>query len=169
MYILGLLVLFGLVVLLWPAISTGLGVIAPWILWPLGIIFFLIVIGNADKKPPKASQVPQTPIKPARTIIELAQADKTKLVAAMKADSELCQAVYTVIENDKASTSLLQRKLVIGYSKAAKLIQEMVDLGVISEQDGARPRTVYIDVFQGMPIRPIVKPTEQTETYDLVD
>jgi hypothetical protein len=54
MYLLGILVLFGLVVLLWPAISTGLGVIAPWILWPLGIILFLVGLGNSGKKPPKA-------------------------------------------------------------------------------------------------------------------
>jgi hypothetical protein len=48
-----ILVLFGLVVLLWPAISTGLGAIGPWVFWGIIIICFLLglsELGNKTKK-----------------------------------------------------------------------------------------------------------------------
>lgn len=59
-------------------------------------------------------------------------------------DPEYQQAVQTVINAGKASTSLLQRKLRIGYGKASRIIEEMEENGVIGPADGARPREVLI-------------------------
>jgi S-DNA-T family DNA segregation ATPase FtsK/SpoIIIE len=53
-------------------------------------------------------------------------------------------ALRVVIESRKASTSLLQRKLRIGYARAARIIEEMEEQGVIGPADGARPRDVLI-------------------------
>lgn len=53
-------------------------------------------------------------------------------------------AVRVVIENKKASTSLLQRRLRIGYSRAARIMEEMEEQGVIGPADGARPREVLV-------------------------
>ena len=53
-------------------------------------------------------------------------------------------AVDTVLASGKASTSLLQRKLYIGYGKAARYIDKMTELGIISEPDGAKPRDVLV-------------------------
>lgn len=53
-------------------------------------------------------------------------------------------AVRVVVEGKKASTSLLQRRLRIGYARAARLIEEMEEQGVIGPADGARPRDVLI-------------------------
>lgn len=53
-------------------------------------------------------------------------------------------AMRVVIESKKASTSLLQRRLRIGYARAARIIEEMEDQGVIGPADGARPREVLI-------------------------
>lgn len=53
-------------------------------------------------------------------------------------------AVNVVIEGGKASTSYLQRRLRIGYSRAARLIEEMEENGVISQADGNRPRDVLV-------------------------
>ena len=53
-------------------------------------------------------------------------------------------AVRVVIESRKASTSLLQRKLRVGYSRAARIIEEMEEQGIIGPADGARPREVLI-------------------------
>lgn len=68
-------------------------------------------------------------------------------------DDMFKDAVRVVIENRKASTSLLQRKLRIGYGRAARLIEEMEEQGIIGPADGARPREVLIssidDVFGG--------------------
>ncbi len=68
-------------------------------------------------------------------------------------EAEFKDAVRVVIEARKASTSLLQRRLRIGYGKAARLIEEMEEQGIISPADGSRPREVLVssldDVFGG--------------------
>jgi len=62
-------------------------------------------------------------------------------------------AVRVVIDNRKASTSLLQRRLRIGYGRAARLIEQMEEQGIIGAADGSRPREVLVssldDVFGG--------------------
>ncbi|HSW92309.1 MAG TPA: DNA translocase FtsK, partial [Patescibacteria group bacterium] len=60
------------------------------------------------------------------------------------ADSMFRDACRVVIETRKASTSLLQRKLRIGYARAARIIEEMEEQGIIGPADGARPRDVLI-------------------------
>lgn len=52
-------------------------------------------------------------------------------------------AVQMVNEAGKASASLLQRRLRIGYARAARLLDILEDNGVIGPADGARPREVY--------------------------
>ncbi len=53
-------------------------------------------------------------------------------------------AVNVVIESHKASTSLLQRRLRIGYGRAARLIETMEEQGIIGQADGSRPREVLV-------------------------
>lgn len=60
-------------------------------------------------------------------------------------DDMFRDAVRVVIENRKASTSLLQRKLRIGYGRAARLIEEMEEQGIIGQADGSRPREVLVN------------------------
>jgi S-DNA-T family DNA segregation ATPase FtsK/SpoIIIE len=66
-------------------------------------------------------------------------------------DDMFRDAVGVVIENRKASTSLLQRRLRIGYGRAARLIEQMEEQGIIGQADGSRPREVLVssldDVF----------------------
>jgi S-DNA-T family DNA segregation ATPase FtsK/SpoIIIE len=52
------------------------------------------------------------------------------------------QAKQTVIEAGKASTSYLQRKLGVGYARAAKLIDMLEERGVVGPADGAKPREI---------------------------
>jgi S-DNA-T family DNA segregation ATPase FtsK/SpoIIIE len=71
-----------------------------------------------------------------------------------EADDEMWRdAVRVVIENRKASTSLLQRRLRIGYGRAARLIETMEEQGIVGQADGSRPREVLVhsldDVFGG--------------------
>lgn len=64
-------------------------------------------------------------------------------------------AVRVVIDSGKASASLLQRRLRVGYARAARLIENMEEQGIIGPADGARPRDVLVssmdDVFGGSP------------------
>jgi S-DNA-T family DNA segregation ATPase FtsK/SpoIIIE len=61
-------------------------------------------------------------------------------------------AVQVVVANGKASTSLLQRKLRIGYGRASRLMDMMEEQGIIGPADGAKPRQVLVsnvdDVFR---------------------
>jgi len=60
-------------------------------------------------------------------------------------DDELLEsAAELVIQNGKASATLLQRRLRVGYPKAARLIDLLEDRGVIGPADGSRPREVLI-------------------------
>jgi S-DNA-T family DNA segregation ATPase FtsK/SpoIIIE len=59
-------------------------------------------------------------------------------------DSVYEEAREAVIKAGKASTSYLQRRLRIGYSRAARIMDQLEQEGVIGPQDGARPRDVLI-------------------------
>ncbi|MBR7116376.1 MAG: DNA translocase FtsK 4TM domain-containing protein [Clostridia bacterium] len=59
-------------------------------------------------------------------------------------DQQFLDAVELAIRSGKVSTSLLQRKLQIGYGKAARLIDAMEEIGVVSEPNGQKPRDVLV-------------------------
>ncbi|MCR4435680.1 MAG: DNA translocase FtsK [Clostridiales bacterium] len=62
-----------------------------------------------------------------------------------KGDDELLtQAVDLVIELGQASTSLVQRKLKVGYSRAARILDQMEAWGIIGPPEGSKPRQVLI-------------------------
>jgi S-DNA-T family DNA segregation ATPase FtsK/SpoIIIE len=64
---------------------------------------------------------------------------------AGEADDDLWRdAVSVVVEGRKASTSLLQRRLRVGYARAARLIEAMEEQGIVGQADGSRPREVLI-------------------------
>jgi S-DNA-T family DNA segregation ATPase FtsK/SpoIIIE len=54
------------------------------------------------------------------------------------------EALKIICEHDRASASLLQRRLRIGYARAARLLDELETRGIVSEQDGSKPREVLI-------------------------
>jgi DNA segregation ATPase FtsK/SpoIIIE, S-DNA-T family len=53
-------------------------------------------------------------------------------------------AVREVTANDKASASLLQRRLSIGYARAARILDQLEQAGIVGPQDGSKPREVLI-------------------------
>ncbi len=63
-------------------------------------------------------------------------------------DEELLQTARQVIfEAKKASASLLQRRLRVGYARAARILDIFEEKGLIGPGDGAKPREVYLDKF----------------------
>lgn len=59
-------------------------------------------------------------------------------------DRQFLDAVEIAVNTRKISTSLIQRKLSIGYGKAAKFIDIMEDMGIVGEANGQRPREVKL-------------------------
>ena len=59
-------------------------------------------------------------------------------------DKQFLDAVEVAVSTGKISTSLIQRKISIGYGKAAKFIDVMEDMGIVSEPNGQKPRDVLI-------------------------
>ena len=59
-------------------------------------------------------------------------------------DALLEDAINIAIDAGKVSTSFLQRRMKIGYSRAARIVDLMQELGVVGEADGAKPREVLV-------------------------
>lgn len=54
------------------------------------------------------------------------------------------EAIRIVIREDQASISFLQRKLKVGYSRAARIIDEMEEMGIIGPHEGSKPRKLLL-------------------------
>ncbi len=61
------------------------------------------------------------------------------------ADDMFDEAVQVVTEAQKASASLLQRRLKVGYARAARLLDLMEEKGLIGPGEGAKPREVFLN------------------------
>ena len=59
-------------------------------------------------------------------------------------DKQFLDAVEVAVNTGKISTSLIQRKISVGYGKAAKFIDIMEDMGIVGEPNGQKPRDVLI-------------------------
>lgn len=77
--------------------------------------------------------------------IEESQVDVTDQVLT-DWDEYFRKAAEIVITNDSGSTSLLQRRLKIGYGRAARIIDQLHSAGVVGPADGSKPREVMISL-----------------------
>ena len=84
--------------------------------------------------------------------IEQAVQDKDKKSAPAEAasgsddgDELLPAAVEGVLETGQASVSMLQRRLKLGYSRAARLVDQMEERGIVGPFEGSKPRQLLID------------------------
>ena len=70
--------------------------------------------------------------------------------AAAPGDEKLQKAIEVVVEAGMASTTLLQRKLSLGYARAARLIDELEERKIVGPFEGSKPRKVLITKQQWM-------------------
>ena len=63
-------------------------------------------------------------------------------------DEMLPQAVEAILETKSCSVSMLQRRVKLGYSRAARIVDQMEELGIVGPYEGAKPRKVLVD-YQG--------------------
>ncbi len=68
----------------------------------------------------------------------------TAAVEAMEGDEVFPAAVEAVLEVGMASVSMLQRRLKLGYSRAARLVDQMEEQGIVGPFEGSKPRQVLI-------------------------
>jgi S-DNA-T family DNA segregation ATPase FtsK/SpoIIIE len=73
--------------------------------------------------------------------VEGAEAD---VDAVGERDELFFEAARIVIEHDQGSTSLLQRRLKVGYSRAARIVDQLHEHGIVGPADGSKPREVRI-------------------------
>ena len=65
--------------------------------------------------------------------------------AAGDYDEMLPQAVEAILEIKQCSVSMLQRRVKLGYSRAARIVDQMEELGIVGPYEGAKPRSVLVD------------------------
>lgn len=63
-------------------------------------------------------------------------------------DPMIKEAIQCVVEAGQASTSLLQRRLRLGYARAGRLVDEMEQMGIVGPHEGSKPRQVLITYQQ---------------------
>jgi DNA segregation ATPase FtsK/SpoIIIE, S-DNA-T family len=82
--------------------------------------------------------------------------------AEISDDDQFANAIRIVVNSQKGSASLLQRKLSIGYNRAARLLDELEELGVVGPPNGSKPRDVLITDAEGF----LHKITQQVESSE---
>ena len=78
------------------------------------------------------------------TLTRLREESEAKEARGEEVDDMYDQAIHIVAETRNASISYLQRRLKVGYNRAARMIEQMEIDGIVGRQDGTRPRDVHV-------------------------
>ena len=70
--------------------------------------------------------------------------DPTPTAEELDGDEMLPAAVDVILETGQASVSMLQRRLKLGYARAARIVDEMEEKGIVGPFQGSKPRTILI-------------------------
>jgi S-DNA-T family DNA segregation ATPase FtsK/SpoIIIE len=78
-------------------------------------------------------------------------------------DELLPQAVDVIFDSKQASVSMLQRRLKLGYSRAARLVDQMEEIGVVGPFEGSKPRQILVtkEQWREMQLNNGMAPTEK--------
>ena len=71
----------------------------------------------------------------------------------MEGDEMLPAAVDVILETGQASVSMLQRRLKLGYARAARIVDEMEEKGIVGPFQGSKPRDILITKEQWLSMR----------------
>ncbi len=84
-------------------------------------------------------------------------------------DELLPQAVEVILDTKQASVSMLQRRLKLGYSRAARIVDQMEEIGVVGPFEGSKPRQILVtrEQWQEMQMRGGVSAESYQEQLDL--
>jgi S-DNA-T family DNA segregation ATPase FtsK/SpoIIIE len=70
---------------------------------------------------------------------------KSLNIAEREKDALFDEAVRLILESNQASVSILQRRLMLGYARAARLIDSMEQEGIVGPYQGSKPRKILVD------------------------
>ncbi|HYN19962.1 MAG TPA: DNA translocase FtsK, partial [Thermoanaerobaculia bacterium] len=82
----------------------------------------------------------------------IAEASELEMAALDERDELFLAAARVVVEHDQGSTSLLQRRLKVGYSRAARILDQLEQAGIVGPPDGTKPRDVLITLDELEPL-----------------
>jgi S-DNA-T family DNA segregation ATPase FtsK/SpoIIIE len=74
----------------------------------------------------------------------LKDSQKSHLINGVK-DEFYDQAVRIILESNQASVSILQRRMRLGYTRAARIIDTMEQEGIVGPFEGSKPRKILVD------------------------
>jgi len=78
---------------------------------------------------------------------ERLQSGATPVEEVTEEDEELVEKCLEIIRQEKrASTSLLQRRLRLGYTRAARIVDILEQRGILGPGEGAKPREILVDL-----------------------
>jgi len=103
------------------------------------VIDFIKISGQSEYDDSIVSEIEKNSIKDASASSEKSENDM---------DPIMKEAIRCVIEAGQASTSLLQRRLRVGYARAGRLIDEMEQMGIVGPHEGSKPRQVLMSYQQ---------------------
>ena len=99
-------------------------------------------------KKPELESIVTTQLKEQPTVVlRLAYARKLATTQRLKEAGEQLDAI--VAETRNASISYIQRRLKVGYNRAARMVEQMENEGVVGPQEGTKPREVYVSALDG--------------------
>jgi len=68
----------------------------------------------------------------------------TSSVGADGKDGQIEEAIRLVCQFNTASASFLQRKMSVGYARAARILDQLEEMGIVGQAEGAKPRDVLV-------------------------
>ncbi len=86
-------------------------------------------------------------------------------------DEKIEEAIKIVIDAGQASTSLVQRRLKVGYARAGRMIDEMESLGIVGPHQGSKPRDVlmtYQEWLERKNLTGDTSPSDETDVFSQV-
>ena len=81
----------------------------------------------------------------------------------LEGDEMLPAAVDVILETGQASVSMLQRRLKLGYSRAARLVDQMEERGIVGPFEGSKPRQLLIDKAKWQELQMSKQPQPEPE------
>ena len=77
-------------------------------------------------------------------------------------DAKMEEAIQFVIESGQASTSMLQRRLKVGYARAGRMIDDMEQLGIVGPHQGSKPRDVLMTYNEWLERRNVLQNSQES-------